>query len=353
MKYVFYLFLVLTLLVRFSLNKPSYKDGDNLRITAKVLSEPIIYDRQQYLKIKGLKTYLPKYPEINYGDTIVIEGKVNKDKLINPSLITVEDADVGFLYKLREKIISFYKKALPEPYSSLVSGIVLGSKQIPEEFWTLLKKTGTAHVVVASGTNVTLVATFLISILTLYFKRRTAVFMAVAGIFLYVILSGFDAPIVRAAVMGSIVFFGQERGRVVNTWRILVISGYLMLLVKPEWITDLGFILSFVATMSLLIFQKKIDNYLKFIPNVFREGLSTSLAAQIGVAPIIFVTFGQFNLLSPIINALILWVVPYVMVSGLLAGIIGLFVPIIGSLILYISFPLLWWFVNVLTIFNF
>jgi competence protein ComEC len=353
MKYVVYLFLIILLFARFSFNKPKYKDGDSVRIATKILSEPIVYDRQQYLKIKGLKTYLPKYPEIKYGDRIIIEGRVDKDKLKNPILIKIDNQDIGFLYKLRVDIISFYKKTLPEPYSSLVAGIVLGSKQIPEEFWTLLKKTGTAHVVVASGTNVTLVATFLISSLTYYFKRRTAVFISVAGIFLYVILSGFDAPIVRAAIMGSIVFFGQERGRVVNTWRVLIISGYLMLLIKPEWIMDLGFILSFVATMSLLIFQKRIDNYLKFIPNVFREGLSTSLAAQIGVAPIIFVTFGQFSLLSPVINALILWVIPYVMVSGAVAGIIGLVVPILGNAILYISFPLLLWFVKVITIFSF
>lgn len=339
------------ILLRFYLSQPKYKNGDFIRITSKVYSEPIIFDRQQYLKLQGLKVYLPKYPEVSYGDRIVVEGTIRRDMLDNGKLVKILE-DRNWIYNFRQKIIIFYKKTLPEPYSSLVAGIVLGSKQMPQSFWDKLKATGTAHVVVASGTNVTMVATFLISSLTYFFKRKTAVFISIAGIAFYVFLSGFDAPIVRAAIMGSIVFLGQERGRVVNTWRILIYSAILMLIITPTWITDLGFILSFVATMSLIVFQKRINDRLMFIPFFLREGLSTSLAAQVGVAPIIFVTFGQFNLLSPIINALIIWVIPYIMVGGVFAGVLGLVVPLVGRLILFVIYPLLYWFVDVVQIFG-
>ncbi len=350
MKYLIYLSVILLLFFRYQQTLPKFNDGDLVKITTKVYSEPIIFDRQQYLKVQGLKAYLPKYPEVNYGDVIVVTGMVNGDKLKDPNLVTILN-ERGWIYEFRSKVISFYRQSLPEPYSSLVSGIVLGSKQMPEEFWNTLKSTGTAHVVVASGTNVTMVATFLISSLTLYFKRRTAVFISIAGIFCYVFLSGFDAPIVRAGIMGSIVFLGQERGRVVNTWRVLVYSAILMLLIKPVWISDLGFILSFVATSCILLFQKKIDGLMKFVPDVLREGLSTSLAAQIGVSPIIFATFGQFNILSPIINALILWTIPYIMIAGALAGVIGQILPELGKVILLIIYPLLWYFTKALSIF--
>jgi hypothetical protein len=106
-----------------------------------------------------------------------------------------------------------------------------------------------------------------------------------------------------------------------------------------------------VATTSILLFQKKIDNLLKIIPDVLREGLSTSLSAQIGVAPIIFVTFGQFNILSPLINALILWTIPYIMIAGAMAGVIGQILPEFAKLILLIIYPLLWYFTKVLSIF--
>lgn len=343
--------LILLIFLRFYSTRPVFKNGDFVRITSKVYNEPLVFDDKQYLKVGGLKVYLPKYPEITYGDTVIVTGTVSGDKLKNSKLVNLQTENKNLLLILRLKLIDFYKQNLPEPMASLVAGVVIGSKNMPETFWSLLKSTGTAHIVVASGTNVTMLATFLISSLTLYFTRRNAVFIAIAGIFCYVVISGLDAPIIRAGIMGSIVFLAQERGRVVNTWRILIYSALIMLLIKPVWIIDLGFILSFVATMSLMIFQKKIDLKLKFVPNILREGLSTSFAAQVGVAPIIFATFGQFNLLSPIINALILWTIPFIMILGAVGGIVGLIVPIIGRLILFILYPLLWYFEKILYIF--
>lgn len=351
LQYISFLFLIFLIFLRFYSTRPIFKNGDFVKITSKVYSEPIVYDRQQYLTLQGLKVYLPKIPEITYGDRVVITGTVNNKKLQDPKIQKLETNSRGFLLNLRLKLISFYKQSLPEPYSSLVAGIVIGSKNMPESFWNRLKATGTAHVVVASGTNVTMTAGFLIGLLTLFLKRRVAIWITLVGILGYVTISGFDAPIVRAGIMGSILLFSQEKGRVVNSWRILIYSGIIMLLIKPQWISDLGFILSFVATIFLMLLQKKIDISLKIIPALFREGLSTSLAAQVGVAPIIFVTFGQFNILSPLINALILWTIPYIMVMGAVGGITGLIVPFLGRLILFILFPLLWYFEKIISIF--
>lgn len=350
-QYISFLFLIFLIFLRFYSTRPIFKNGDFVKITSKVYSEPIVYDRQQYLTLQGLKVYLPKIPEITYGDRVVITGTVNNKKLQDPKIQKLETNSRGFLLNLRLKLISFYKQSLPEPYSSLVAGIVIGSKNMPESFWNRLKATGTAHVVVASGTNVTMTAGFLIGLLTLFLKRRVAIWITLVGILGYVVISGFDAPIIRAGIMGSILLFSQEKGRVVNSWRILIYSGVIMLLIKPQWISDLGFILSFVATIFLMLLQKKIDISLKIIPAFFREGLSTSLAAQVGVAPIIFATFGQFNILSPLINALILWTIPYIMVMGAVGGITGLIVPFLGRLILFILFPLLWYFTKIISIF--
>jgi hypothetical protein len=101
-----------------------------------------------------------------------------------------------------------------------------------------------------------------------------------------------------------------------------------------------------------LAFERKIRNKLARIPMILRESLSTSTAAQIGVAPILFVTFGQFNILSPFINALVLWTIPAIMILGALGGISGLIFEPIGRLFLYLSYPLLWWFVRIVEIFS-
>lgn len=348
------LFISLAALVifRYFLTRPVYVDNQKIRITTRVLQEPIKYFSRQKLSITGLTIYLPLFPEINYGDTVVIEGIIQKKQLINPVLVSLKDNNF-FLYRFRQKILAFYQKTLPEPSAGLIAGTVLGSKgSLTADFWDKVKKTGTAHVVVASGMNVSILAGFLLGITTVFLPRRKAIPFVLLGIFGYSILAGMAAPIIRAAIMGSVAFIAQETGRLVSAWRALCFSALLMLAVKPEWLGDLGFLLSFVATASLLLFEVKIRKKLAFVPAFFREGLSTSLAAQIGVSPILFVTFGQFNPLSPFINALVLWTVPAITIIGAVGGIVGLLLPSLGKIILYLVYPLTWWFIKIVQIFS-
>lgn len=331
--------------------KEKIPEGTHLRLTQKVASEPIRYDNSQYLKIHNLKIYLPLYPEITYGDSIVVEGVVAGDKLSKPQLVAIKQS-TNKLIVLRNKLIGFYQNNLSEPHASLIAGITIGSKsQIPKDFWEKLKETGTAHVVVASGMNVSLVASFVVSLLILFISRQKAVYIATIFIWIYTFISGFDAPLVRAALMASIAYLGIAWGRVSFAYRALMLTAYGMLIYNPGWLIDLGFILSFVATLCLLLFSKRIDRMFRFLPTLFREGVSTSLAAQIGVAPIIFVTFGQFNLLSPIINGLVLWLIGPLTVLSLMAGIIGLLIPALGRAILFLTYPLSLWFVGVVNLF--
>lgn len=351
MKYIFLSFVLLLIIFRYNQQKPNISDGQTIKVTQKVLTEPVRYDTSQGVKILGLNFYIPKYPEVFYGDTVTVQGLYDDGKIKDAKLVSLERNRGGF-FSFRRKLVSFYKKSLPNPHSALVSGVTLGSKEgLGEGFWEKLKKTGTAHVVVASGTNVTLVASFLLSLFLSFMSRKRAVLASIFGIWGYSFLSGMDAPIVRAAIMGSLAFGAQGLGRINLAWRALFISIIAMLLIKPLWIGDLGFILSVVATASLMLFERKINTLIRFVPSVFKEGLSTSLAAQIGVAPILFVTFGQFNLLSPIINALILWTIPPITVLGGIAGVVGYVWFELGKIILFLVYPLTYWFIFIVDLF--
>lgn len=352
MKYIFLCFILLLIIFRYNQLKPDFNNGQTIKITQKVLTEPVRYDTSQGVKILGLNFYLPKYPEVFYGDTVTVQGLYDDGKIKDAKLVSLE-RNRGGLFSFRRKLVIFYQKSFPNPHSALVAGVTLGSKEgLGESFWEKLKETGTAHVVVASGTNVTLVASFLLSFFLSFMSRKRAVLASIFGIWGYSFLSGMDAPIVRAAIMGSLAFGAQGLGRINFAWRALFISIVAMLVIKPLWIEDLGFILSVVATASLMLFERKVNTLIRFVPSIFREGLSTSLAAQVGVAPILFVTFGQFNLLSPVINALILWTVPLMTVIGGMAGIAGLVWFDLGKLILYLIYPLTYWFIYIVNLFT-
>lgn len=359
MKYLIWLLLIFLIIFRYFTTRPVYKNGDTVRITATVYSDPITYANSQGVKIGGLTTYLPTFPIIGYGDRIIVAGIINDGgsnsgakKLEKPKLISIEE-NRGLGSGVRKKIISFYQQVLPQPVSGLVAGVILGSKgTLTADFWNQVKLTGVAHVVVASGTNVTFVVSFLMGVTTYFLSRRKAILFVALGIIMYLFISGFDAPLVRAAIMSFLAFSGQETGRLVNSWRVLFLTAGIMLVIQPDWIIDIGFALSFVSTVSIMLFNKRIEKWLSKVPNLVRKDLATTLSAQIGVAPILFVAFGQFNIWSPLINALVLWTVPFVMILGSIGGIVGLVIPIIGKLILYLAYPLLWWFVKIVAIFS-
>ena len=101
-----------------------------------------------------------------------------------------------------------------------------------------------------------------------------------------------------------------------------------------------------------MLFEAKIKRFLTFLPQIFREGLSTSLAVQIGVAPILYFYFGLFNLASPLINMLVLWTIAPLTIIGMVAGMLSIISIPFARLILYLSYPLSFYFVKVVGIFG-
>lgn len=351
-KNIFWVLLIILITLRYFLIKPVYKNGDTLRITTTVSSDPITYGNYQYFSAAGLKVYLPIFPEINYGDGVILEGVVNNGKLDNPKLVSINNFQ-SFGSSFRNMLIGFYQESLPQPISGLIAGIVLGSKgSLSSDFWEKVKSTGIAHVVVASGTNVTFVIAFVFGVISYFLPRRKSIPIVILSIILYLFMSGFQVPLIRASVMAGLTFLVQMTGRLSNAWRIFFLTAGIMLVINPDWISDIGFILSFVSTGSIMLFNKPVSKVLRRIPKIFRESFATSLSAQIGVAPVLFVTFGRFNILSPIINMLVLWTIPYIMILGSLGAILGLIFPALGKLVLYASYPLTWWFTKVVEIFS-
>ena len=332
--------------------KDTISDGTKVKLSGRVSSEPYKYERSQSVLVNGYYAYLPLYPEINYGDELIVEGVVEGHTLKDPQLISLKKNN-NRLLTFRLSVLSVYESSLPQDHAALVAGMSIGSKGlITKEFRDKLRNTGTAHVVVASGMNVALVAGFLINLLIGFINRNKAIIIAFIGIWIYSFLAGFDAPIIRAAIMASLTLSAQKLGRLNYAWRTLFITVYIMLFIKPEWIIDLGFVLSVSATASLMLFESKIRRRLHIVPKIIREDLSTTLAAQVLVAPILFIYFGDFNLVAPLINAIVLWTVPLITTIGIFAGVIGIVSGTLGSTLLYLIYPLTWWFTSIIEVFS-
>jgi competence protein ComEC len=319
------------------LNLPTEKA---ITLRGKVSQQPYLKGSYQIISLGSIKVYTDRFPSYFYGDFLMISGKFEK-RVINPFQTEywaffptiqpiVGERNLGFwspfqrsLYFFRGRLEKAIAQVLPEPEASLETGILLGvKKEMPENFLNNLRNTGTLHIIVASGYNLSVVAGFLVSFLVLWVNRRKALILAFLGIIFYTMLVGSEAPVVRAAIMASFAYWGEYLGRPRSGLIGLLLAAYLMLFLSPLMLFDLGFQLSLMATGGILLIYPLLKEKRFFQLPVVGENLATTLAAQIGVTPLLLVNFGNLSWLSSLINALVLPLIPLLMNLG---GIMVLF----------------------------
>lgn len=410
------LFGLLLILRFFSSNQrvPDYKDGQVLSFEATLFQEPKVIGRDQSFSANLphggeilIKTY--RFPEFHYADTVRISGPVKfyrspsgtirtrlteqlngaGIKLSNQSerMLTKEKVALTMFFpkielikndknllsysfksllavtsSVRQKLILIFQKSLPANLSSLLLGIVFGIREsMPKEFTNSLRVSGVMHVVAASGMNITMTGGFLSSLLALFLKRQLALFLAIIGICLYAVLAGLEPSIIRASIMGSMVFSAQILGRQALPFYFLLIAGYLMLFISPNLISDIGFQLSFVSTLGLLCLKPLFEgNKTKEIKDkmavknrfVVIEDLTTTISAQAATLPILIANFGTYSLWSILINGLVLWTIPILMVLGGIGAILGILFEPVGRIFIYLSLPFLLYFEKTVTLFS-
>jgi competence protein ComEC len=206
---------------------------------------------------------------------------------------------------------------------SLLSGLYYGERQFSERQDEIYLRTGTTHIVAASGYNVTLVATLLMSFLSiLLIPRRIALIFVACGIAAFVAFVGFDAPIVRAGIMGGIVLFARFLGRSASFHNVLLFAGAVMAIMSPLIVRyDVGFQLSLLSTFGLMTLSRRIEPFFHVIPKAFtlRESLVSTCAATLITLPIILTSFKAISFISPLANLFVLPLLPYAMFFGAFA----------------------------------
>ncbi|MFN8505104.1 ComEC/Rec2 family competence protein [Kouleothrix sp.] len=296
---------------------------------------------------------LPPYPERRYGDRLRLTGRLTTPReaerpgqfdyrqylarkhifsLIEPQAVRLVAEGQGSqlwggLFGLRDRARRVLLRELPEPQASLAVGILLGlQSSIPGDVTADFSATGTSHILVISGWNISIIAAALYSLASgLRLAKRHAFWFILVAIWLYTLFVGATPTVIRAAVMGTIVVLGQRLERPAHAWTTLFAACWAMTLWDPQTLWDLGFQLSALATASLFAFGKGTERLLLRTPlragwlDWAREALTATLAAQILALPLILYQFGNLSLIAPVANVALLPVVPYAMLFGALA----------------------------------
>jgi competence protein ComEC len=255
--------------------------------------------------------------------------------------------EIPVLQKIRLASIDIVDKNFSSPHSELLLGMLIGLDRLGEipNFSESLRDTSTIHVVVVSGFNIALVFGLVTKVLGSEYKLKNILIAQFVTLF-YALLSGFEPPVVRALVMGSIVAWGKYSGRLIDGLRVLFFAASVMVLISPAYLASVSFQLSFAASLGLIIFSNTFSGIK--IP----EDLISSLSAQLLVWPIISLYFGKVSMVGIIVNPLILWTVPMSTVLGGAFLLLGFINPFLAKLFSIVIYPFLDVFSRVVTFFG-
>lgn len=249
---------------------------------------------------------------------------------------------------------------LPQPHSSLMNGILYGeqlSKDTP--FYDQVHRVGLLHIVVISGTNITLLGGLIHACTLKLFGRQLSLVLTLLSICGFVLLVGADPPITRAAIMGCIALIGRLYGRKTYTLYTLFLSGLVVAIFKWEWMSSVSFHLSFFATLGIILctrknnltdHSQKSSSVWEKLKEYITSDVYTSLSAQIFTVPIIFWKFKEISVIALFSNIAVSCIVGPLMVIGACASILGSINPTIGKPCAYSAFGLLHYMVSCIRI---
>jgi len=321
-------------------------NGERRAVEGKVLINVSLYPEYQYGDLVEVNCQLKPPEPFNgfaYDRYLAINDVYSQCSYPRVKLISRGNADwlLGQIFGFKNKLNAIINYNLPEPQASLFSAIILGSRRgIPQELSDQFNITGTSHLVAISGLNITIITAILMQLgLAFYLPRQKVFWFVTAALILYMILIGFPASAVRAAIMGWLVILAMYLGRLNRSTNALIFAASLMILINPKILRDdVGFQLSFCAVLGLIYLSPLFEKWLEKIPSALglRESLQMTLAAQISTLPLIVYNFGRLSLIGPVANLLVLPTSSYLMAAGLLAIFLSLLAPVIAQ---YLFWP--------------
>lgn len=306
---------------------------------------------------------VPLYPELAYGERVRVAGILEHpepfeteggrtfaydDYLAKDGVFayfpraTVERvapsshaaAAFNALTDAKHAFVGGLEAALPEPHAGLASGILVGGKQgLGRDLYDAFIAAGLVHIVVLSGYNVMLVASAL-SRATRRAGTRWSNALAATSILAFVLAAGAGSASVRAGLMAALALYARSSGRRYDALRALGAVVLLMLAWNPFLLAfDAGFQFSIAATVGLIVGTPITERWLAFVRSGFlREVLATTVAAQIGVLPILLYQTGMLSPYALIANALVLPVVPLAMFLSFVAALFGMAAPFVAPI---------------------
>ncbi|MCX7921922.1 MAG: DNA internalization-related competence protein ComEC/Rec2 [Clostridia bacterium] len=246
---------------------------------------------------------------------------------------------------IRNRIVGVINASLPMQQAGLLNGMLIGYREgLTKEVEEAFSDAGLTHLMAVSGANIAFIVFPLVFIFRkMYLKQRTANAIIIGILVLFVFVTGFSPSVLRAVIMAITVLVGQMLRRETDVITSIAFAAMLLMFYNPYSIFDIGFQLSFAATLSLIMFYKSIKSFIdfKYIPNFIADVMAATLAAQVGVLPITTFYFNKISLISVVSNILAVPVVQIISILGFVMAILGQINVVLSQILGYINYTFL------------
>lgn len=306
-------------------------EGGSAGFEGKVLVSAARYPVYEYgdvLRVSGVLEEAGSFEGFDYGEYLERFGVYG---VVNSAVIRKVGDGCGWLgyewiFRFKGVLEERISVVFPEPYSSMVAGLLLGSRKgIPPDLTLDFNETGLTHIVAISGYNITLVIVIVFSMFGFVSRRKRVVF-AVTFVVVFVVLVGASSAVVRAGIMGVCGLMALYFGRKSEVLFSILFAAFVMNLFNPRvLVADVGFQLSFLATLGLVYVAPWFEGRFLRLPATFmiRENIMMTLSAQTFALPVILKNFGRVSLICPIANVFVLPLIPISMILSFLAVVLS------------------------------
>lgn len=258
--------------------------------------------------------------KLNVGEKIIAEGKIEQVQdyvhgiVGNYKIIKYQYKKdfISYIYDYKRRAYTSFKEIIGEENSAIIMSLCFGDTSYVTRSQKMdFIKLGVIHAFSVSGLHLSLIYSVIEYLTNFKFAILTSL--------LYLLFTGAQASTARAFIMIVILKLSKIVYKNYDSTSALCLAGLVLLIAKPYYITDIGFMLSFLATLGILLYYKKIKTIFNIIPNKLREPISLSLSAQIFTLPYTACTLNNFSPSFILGNIILLPIYSVIIVIGNIA----------------------------------
>ncbi|WP_427339514.1 DNA internalization-related competence protein ComEC/Rec2 [Caloranaerobacter sp. DY30410] len=285
--------------------KKTFEEGDKIKGVGlvkrpKVNTNPRLFNYRLYLKTQNIN--------------LIIYSKDYSIYLLSKNNLNFLEYNAQLI---RKKFLNVLDMTLSEENSSIIKSIILGkSSYLNKDTLNSFREVGVSHVLAVSGLHVGIISAFFLFIFAiLQLDKRLSTIITIILIWSYGYIVEFPPSVLRASIIFTVLMASNLTLRRYDAVNSILFSAFILLIFKPLWIFNIGFQLSFVSALALVLFTKRIESLLN-INNKIINMISPILAVQIGILPLLSYHFNNISLMAIITNLILVPILSISVIGG-------------------------------------